>query len=155
MTGNKMHKRRMNYWAASAWLIWFLTVVIALRFVALQAAPTQDARRPVVVSEAQRVEILKVMRENLVWMDAAMGALESRAEPACPRSLKAVMENLRPPEWISLGRALHSECLDFVNALKENAPSRAMAHLRGATRACIACHQAFRLEVKVDPLGGL
>jgi hypothetical protein len=164
MTNNDSREKRKNFWPISAWAIWLLTAMATLSFVIFRPGPRQDARTPVMVSEAQRAEILAVMRDNLVWMEKALSAFEAGAarkkalasELACPPSLKPIMGDLRSAEWLSVGHALHSECLEFINALKEEASSASAAtHLRGVTRACVACHQNFRLEGRVDPLWGL
>lgn len=140
-----------------------LTVRLAVRGVDSAAtnasavtAVSADGRTPIQLPIKERDAVLAEMRMMLgsvhgvidgaarsdtsaIRVAAAASGMAMAADPA--------LEHMLPKAFLQLGMATHG-AFDSLAANASGGPSVAIKRLAGLTSTCVACHAAYRLELK-------
>jgi hypothetical protein len=158
----KLIKRKTTVVLSGLFLLSFLNVgnAQAQTIVDQAAINPADAREVIWVSTAQKAALLTEMRNFLITsqkvlessLQEDLSSIEQAARPMGIKAMKATPEAIQkilPPGFTQLGPKVHlgfESIADEASGLGDR--EVILSKLANMQKTCIACHAAYRFEVK-------
>ena len=147
---------RLAFFALAVWTAANLVISARLKQPVPAPEDSVDPRTAVVLPAGGRDAVLAEMR---LMLGSVHGVLDgaARSDTAAIRAAAAAsglvmaadpaLEKVLPPAFLTLGMSTHM-AFDTLAAHATAGPAAAIEGLSRITASCIACHAAFRLEVR-------